>query len=321
VVTFAAPAADEGSVWWLWVLGGLAVWLVAAFLFATVIGRGIKQADRQEQGLDTAPVLTTADLPASLRAAATPLRARAVPVRRRAIPVPTFGVVLFAVAVVLETSGYVIRLNGGRGATARLLSMDEPFSIPRLFVATLFAAAALAAVAGAGSIPGRRSWWLAVGLVAGGVAAVKAGSTVHADALGALTDTVGSAGALLVSAAAALTVVAVLGFLSRAERRDRRRVLGVLALYAGASVGLSAVSSAVAGAYGGRSSWAAAATFVEESGEALAGVTFLIAVLAGVAPRLVLPATWALRRTVDAHTLELPDQLPGRGVAEGPTPR
>jgi hypothetical protein len=33
-------------------------------------------------------------------------------------------------------------------------------------------------------------------------------------------------------------------------------------------------------------------------------VVFLVAVLVGVAPRLVLPADWALRRTEDAHTLD-----------------
>jgi len=60
------------------------------------------------------------------------------------------------------------------------------------------------------------------------------------------------------------------------------------------------------------SSWSVTATFVEESGEALAGVAFLIAVLVGVAPRLVLPATWPLRRTADAHTLEVPDAVPAR---------
>jgi hypothetical protein len=98
-------------------------------------------------------------------------------------------------------------------------------------------------------------------------------------------------------------------------------VLAVLALYAAASVGLSAVSSAVAGAVGSASNWAAAATFLEESGEALAGVSFLVAVLVGVAPRLVLPAAWALRRAADEHTLDLPEQLPARSAPEGPTLR
>ena len=110
----------------------------------------------------------------------------------------------------------------------------------------------------------------------------------------------------------AVAVVGTLGFISRAERRDRRRVLSVLALYAVAAVGLSAVSSLVAGDYGMASHGAAAATFIEESGEALAAVAFLMAVMAGVAPRLVLPAEWALRREADAHTLDLPEQAPGR---------
>lgn len=60
-------------------------------------------------------------------------------------------------------------------------------------------------------------------------------------------------------------------------------MLGTLGLYAGASVGLSAVSTVVP------SGWAVTATYLEESGEALAAVAFLMGVLVGVAPRLVLP--------------------------------
>jgi hypothetical protein len=63
----------------------------------------------------------------------------------------------------------------------------------------------------------------------------------------------------------------------------------------------------VASAVGGAARWTATATFLEESGEALSAVAFLVAVLVGVAPRLVLPAEWALRRDVDAQTLTLPD--------------
>jgi hypothetical protein len=307
VVTLADAAADEGQPWLLWILGGLAVWMVVAFLVAVVIGRGIRLADRHAGAADDARPLTTVDLPATMRAPA----GEAAPAPRRAIPLPPVGVGLFALAVALETSGYVARLTDAAGSVGQLLSMDAPFSLPRMYVAALFGAAALAAVAGAGSIPGRRTWWLAVALVAGGIAAVKGGSTVHARGLSWLSEALGKTGALLVSAAVALAVVGALAFLSRSEQRDRRRVLSALALYAGASVGLSALSAAAS------SSWAATATFVEESGEALAGVGFLIAVLVGVAPRLVLPASWALRRSVDAHTLELPEQLPGRPV-DGP---
>ena len=308
MVTFAARAADNQSVWWLWVLGGLVAWVVVAFAVAVVIGRGVRMADRRA---GEGAVLTTADLEAGSVIA---LRPSVAPAPRRAIPLPPLGIALAALAVALETSGYVSRLNGSTGATAQLLSMDAPFSLPRLFVAALFAAAALAAVAGAGALPGRRTWWLAVGLVGGVIAAVKAGSTVHAEALTSLTEAVGSSAAVAVSASVAAVVVGALWFLSRTERRDRRRVLSVLALYAVASVGLSAVSG-WAGAYG--SQWVTTATFIEESGEALAAVAFLMAVLAGVAPRVVLPASWALRREIDAQTLDLPEQVPGRSADRG----
>src|SRR3954469_25245089 len=163
MVTFPAAAADEGSVWWLWVLGGLAVWSVVALLFAVVLGRGIRLADRRSLGTGLDDLLSTADLPASLQPAPAAAAARV----RRGIPVPPIGILLFAIAVTLETVGYILRLTGAGGASAQVLSMDAPFSVPRMFVAAVFAAAALAAVAGAGSLPGRRAWWLAVGVVAG----------------------------------------------------------------------------------------------------------------------------------------------------------
>jgi hypothetical protein len=305
LVTFHPAAADDRSVLWLWIIGGLLAWLIVALVVATVLGRGIRLADSRSSAAGRP--LTTAALD-DLAVAAAP---SAAAVRRRSIPLPPVGVGLAALAVTLEAIGYATRLSGQRGSASTLLSMDAPFSIPRMFVALLFAAAAAAAVAGAGTLPGRRTWWLAVGLVGGAIAAVKAGGTLHADAMNAVTDALGGRTALVVSVAAASAVLASLWFLSRTERRDRRRVLGTLAGYAVASVGLSALSGAVP------SSWYATATFLEESGEALAGVAFLVGVLAGVAPRLVLPADWALRREADAHTLELPEGLPGRSGAEG----
>jgi hypothetical protein len=312
VVTFAVAAADGEHVWWLWVVGGLVVWLVVALLVGILIGRGIRLADRHSPGTGGAP-LTTADLPHGF----TPARTASPRGRRRAVPLPPVGVGLAAAAVVLETTGYVVRLTGAGGITGRLLSMDDALSLPRMFVAALFAAAAVAAVAGAGSQPGRRTWWLAVAAVAGGIASVKAGGSLHADALHTLNDAMGKRNALLVSAGAAVAVVAALWFLSRTERRDRRRVLGVLALYATASVGLSGISSAVAEAVGGAGRWAATATFLEESGEALAAVAFVMAVLVGVAPRLVLPADWALRRAADEQTLRVPSGLAAQHLGEG----
>ena len=273
--------------WALWILGGLIAWSVIALLFAVVVGRGIRIGDERSPGTGVAPVPVSA--PAAAR---TP---------RRALPLPPLGIALAALAVALEGTGFLLRLNG---STAHVLSMDAPLSLPRMYVTALFGAAALLGVAGAGAIPGRRTWWTGVGLVAAAIAAVKAGATVHARALHWLTDSLGSVGALVVCALLAVAVVGGLWFLSRTDRRDRRRVLGSLAFYAVAAVGLSALSQLAAGTFGGASSWAAGATFVEESGEALAGVAFLIAVLAGVAPRLVLPAGWPLRRAADAHTLD-----------------
>ena len=287
--------------WWHWVLGGLTVWLVVGLLFAVVAGRGIRMADERSAGTGVLPRLD------DVRAGA--------PARRGWVPLPPVGLALVAMVLALETSGYVLQLTGGRGPLAQTLDMDAPFSVPRLFVAGLFAVAACAAMAGAGAQPGRRTWWLGVAVVAAGIATVKAGSTLHADAMRLLDGLVGGAAALAISAALAIGVVGGLWYLSRNERRDRRRVLGALSLYAVAVVGLSAISASLAGGFG--ANWVAAATFVEESGEGLAGVAYLMAVLVGVAPQLVLPASWALRRQADADAVRAAERTdPGRGYAQ-----
>jgi hypothetical protein len=289
-------------VWVWWVLGGLIAWFVVALAGGVVIGRGIRLADRKLHA-GSADNLTIAALYGHPGAVPQSVRQR-----RRPIPLPPIGIGLAALAVLLEGVGFVDRLTG---ETSRALSMDAPYSLPRMYVAAVFAAAALAAVAGAGSIPGRRTWWTATGLVAAVIAGVKAGGTVHADAMNELASAAGPIAAVSVSALLAAGVVAWLWFLSRHERRDRRRVLGSLAGYAFAAVVLSAVSGLAPG------SWAAGATFVEESGEALGAVAFLIAVLAGVAPRLVLPAGWPLRRSADAHTLDAAQHAPVRPRTTG----
>jgi hypothetical protein len=277
---------------WIWVVGGLVLWVLLAFAVAVVIGRSIRVAD-----VRSADPLTAADTLGELR-----LRTP-----RRRVPLPPVGVGLAATAVLLETAGYVTRLTGATGPVAHTLSMDAPYSAPRTFVAALFAVAAVAAVAGAVRAPGRRTWWLAVGLVGAAIAVVKVGGTVHVDAMAGLSATVGEAGAVAVSVALAAAVLGVLALVSRDERRDRRRVLACLAGYAAASVGLSAVSAVAAG------EWAVTATYLEESGEALAGVAVLVAVLVGVAPRLVLPASWVLRRDEDLQTLDVRAPAARRG--------
>jgi hypothetical protein len=289
MVTVRPVPADDDRVWWLWVVGGLVVWLIVATFVAVVLGRVIRLADARAVPIG----LSMADLQPELRPRRT---------RRRAVPLPPVGVALAASAVALETCGLVVQLTDATGPTARALSMDAPFSLPRLFVAVLFAAAAVAAVVAAARFSGRRAWWLAVALVGAGIATVKAGGNVHADAMKALQATFGARATLVLSVAAVAVVLLGLWSFTRGERRDRRRVLGTLAFYAVAAVGLSAVSGAVPG------NLVATATFVEESGEALAGVAFLMAVFLGVAPHLVLPASWALRRAADAEAVEA---LPG----------
>jgi hypothetical protein len=300
-------------VWVFWIVVGLVGWLVLAVAVAVVIGRSIRMADQRELSSGERYAVEAVDNPnfaVAARAARPVVTAR--PGRRR-VPLPPVGVGLAALAVALEFVGFLLRLSGAHGSTARLMSMDAPLSVPRMYVAALFAFSAIAALSAAARMPGRRPWWTAVGLVAASICFVKSGGTFHEVAMHWLDRTVGSAGATLVSALVALVVVGTLWYLSRTERRDRLRVLGSLALYAIAAVGLSAISAAASGAR-----LAAAATFVEESGEALGGVVFLVAVLVGVAPRLVLPAEWALRRTADAHTLDAaePRQAPGsaRGI-------
>ncbi|MFQ1003230.1 hypothetical protein [Modestobacter sp. SSW1-42] len=264
-------------------------WFGLSLVLAPVVGRAIREAERREG-------------PAALL----PVPAPRAP--RRRIPMPPVAAVLLLVSAGLEAVGFVIRATGNERGAARLWAMDLPLSVPRMFVAALFAAAAVVAVIGAARGTGRRPWWLAVAGVTAAIAQVKAGGTVHVRALEVTGVAHRPVLAAVGSAAVVAVVVAGLWWLSRTERRDRRRVLTALSLYSSAAVGLSAVSSLAARA--GDPFWSAAATFVEETGEAFGGVAVLVAVLVGVAPRLVLPADWVLRRTADAETVDAPGALP-----------
>ena len=276
--------------WWGWALLG---WTGLAVVLAPLLGLALREADRRERrslGLSTAPA------------------ERAV--RRRRIPVPPVAVALLLTGVLLEAIGFVVRTSGHE-RTARLWSMDAPLAVPRMFVAALFALAALAAFAGAVRGIGRRPWWVAVGVVALLIAEVKAGGTVHVRTIAAVGLASRPLLATTLSAAVVGIVLVALWWLSRTERRDRRRMLIALGLYALAAVGLSGVTSLI-GEGGASPYWMAASTFVEETGEAFGAVAVLTAVLVGVAPRLVLPAAWLLRRQADAETLDAPQALPHR---------
>ena len=293
--------------WWVWVLIG---WVALAIVLAPWVGMALRGSERRARAL-------VGDL-TDHRAVA---GARSAGPSRRRLPVPALAITLVGLGVTLEALGFLVRAAGRERGAAGVLSMDLPMSLPRMYITALFAAAALMAFLGASRSPRRRTWWAAVGAVAAVIAQVKGGGTVHVRALDGLgvgeRPVLAAAGSALVAGA----VLAGLWWLSRDERRDRRRVLGAFALYAVASVLLSALSSVagpVAGAW-----WSAAATFVEESGEVVGAVTVLVAVLAGVAPRLVLPAGWPTRRAADAETVDAPGALPGWADApqHGPADR
>ncbi len=271
--------------WWGWALVG---WVGLSVVVAPLIGMALHKADRRERstlGLAQAPV--------------------AAPVRtRRRIPVPPLTFALLLTAAALETGGFLVRTSGHEH-TARLWSMDAPLSLPRMFVAGLFLAAAVAAAAGAARAPARRPWWVAVALIAALVGQIKAGGTVHSGAISALGLGDRPLLATLLSAVVVAVVLVGLWWLSRTERRDRRRMLIAFGLYASAAVGLSGVTSLI-GHAGASAYWTAAATFIEETGEAFGAIAVLTAVLVGVAPRLVLPAAWLLRRQADAQTIDAP---------------
>jgi hypothetical protein len=101
-----------------------------------------------------------------------------------------------------------------------------------------------------------------------------------------------------VSVAAATAVVAVSCALTGTKHRDRRRVLGALGFYAIASVAMSAVSGAVRTIRPRRRPTSTPAS-------PWPGVAFPMAVALAVAPQLVLPGSWALRRTADSEAPEV----------------
>lgn len=294
------------------VAAGVAAWFAVAAGLGVLIGRGIRLADRRSTRpfTGTIPDLTAPPTPPSPMPAVPGGRHT-----RRAIPLPPIGLALAGCAVVLETCGYLVALLHGTGPLAELFSARTPLSLPHLFVAVLFTAAAVVALLGARVIPGRRGWWTAVGVIAGAIAASEMGGPGKGLGPYGPGRLAGTAPGHLLGALAGATVLVVLWSLSRHERRDRRRVLAAVAPYAAAAVAVPVVSSA-AGVSG--STVSATTTYLREAGAALSGVALLVAVLAGVAPRWVLPRGWSLRRAADVHTLDLAAQVPSSSVMGKP---
>jgi hypothetical protein len=215
------------------------------------------------------------------------------------VPVPPWARWVAGLLVGAEVVGYLLRVLDAPRAISHPLSMELPWSLPRLLVATVFLMAAVAAGAGAVRLPRRRTWWTAIAALCALATAVKAGSTVHKALIGAIGGYAHPVRALAVTAAVAAVVLAGLYWLSREERRDRRRVLKWFAAYGFAAGGLTIPSALAEATWGHGSALTATFVLVEEGSEAVTALGVLVAVLVGVAPRLVFPADHPFRRADD----------------------
>ena len=204
-------------------------------LWRCVIGRGIRLADRRSPG--TGVALTTADLPDASSPQPRPA------VRRRAIPLPPSASRWPRPPWRSRPAASSSGSPAPPGRPPQLLSMDAPFSLPRLFVA---------AALRRGRVRGRRrgrpharpphaGGWPSPSSPAASPRSRPAAPCTPTPSAPCTTPSAPARPSLL-SALAAAVVVAGLWSFTRTERRDRRRVLGTLGFYAVASVGLSAVS-------------------------------------------------------------------------------
>ena len=175
--------------------------------------------------------------------------------------------------------GLVVRirctLHGRCGGPAHLLDLDSLGGVPRLATTALFVATAVLAWGAARRAPGRAGlWWTAIAGVGAVLALLKAVSAHSAAKADSAALTLSGSVALAVAALAALWLLG-----RRWGVPATGPVVLALALYAGAAIGLDAVTSVVAAvqAHAGALS-DAAATFVEELGEALTALTLLVVV-------------------------------------------
>ncbi|MEI4273218.1 hypothetical protein TEK04_15940 [Klenkia sp. LSe6-5] len=186
---------------------------------------------------------------------------------------------LVGLALGLFSLGFVVRwrCSVGRcalGGNEWLFDLDAVGGLPRLFTTSLFVAATVCAVRVAARSAGRRAlWWAAVAAVGVGLVFAKLASA-HS-----VLERVDGAGlTLAVGSLASVVGLPVLGWLGRAWRvPGSRDVVLALAVYALAALGLDRVTGLVAGLDPGPLP-VAAATFVEELGEALAALAVLVVV-------------------------------------------
>jgi hypothetical protein len=183
------------------------------------------------------------------------------------------AIVLFPVSLITE-----VRCGVGRCAgsfTQRLWALDAVGGLPRLYTAGLFVAAAVLAGLARRRTTGRaQQWWTAVAAIGAGLAVAKTVS-VHSTAKGASP-------AVTLLGGVVLTVLVLSALAATGRRWGVAAVLPVtlaLALYAGAALGLDAVTTALIAAQDRAGlPYRAAVTFVEELGEAVAAIVVLVAV-------------------------------------------
>lgn len=187
---------------------------------------------------------------------------------------------LAGLAVGLFGLGFVVRWRCTVGSCALaghewLFDIDAIGGLPRLFTTSLFLATTVAAAVVAVRLPGRaRVWWAVIAAIGVGLVGAKLVS-VHS----VMETDDGRGTTLLVGAVATLVGLPLLAVAGRAWRVPRAgAVVTALALYALAALGLDQVTGLVA-AIDPAPLPDAAATFVEELGEALTALALLVVVV------------------------------------------
>lgn len=196
-------------------------------------------------------------------------------------------VALVAVALVLFTVGLLVRVRCGLelcdgSVRDRVFDLDSVGGLPRLFTTGVFAGAAVLAGVAATRTSGLvRLWW---SVVAAGGLLLSLAKLVSAHS--ALEDSDGGVRTLLVGLAVTLAAMALLGLAGRAWGVvGTGAVVLALSAYAAAALGLDAATTLVAAAQRSVGAFsAAAATFIEEFGEAVAALVVLVTVRWHVPP-------------------------------------